>query len=196
MPAHPERVIRLPNLAGPDQLLRFAGDGWPPPARAVGGPRSFPPGRMPAAATGESPCVGQHRFSAPARPQAVPELRTAVVACAGEQPIDALRLADLKVAVSEAVSNAVLHAFREGEPGTVTVTVDVEPDRRELRVVVSDDGLGLTPRPDSPGLGLGLPLISQLAERVDVRTPSGGRGTELCMTFPLTGVAVPAGAGA
>ncbi len=126
-----------------------------------------------------------NRFSAPARPQAVPELRTAVVEYAGEHAVDDPPLGDLKVAVSEAVSNAVLHAFRDGEPGTVTVTVDVEPARNQVRVVVKDDGAGLAPRPDSPGLGLGLPLISTLAEQVDIRTPPEGVGTELCMTFRL-----------
>ncbi len=140
---------------------------------------------MSAVPSGDADRVRTNRFSAPARPQAVPELRTAVVQYAGEHAVDDPPLSDLKVAVSEAVSNAVLHAFRDGEPGTVTVTVDIEPSRNQVRVVVTDDGAGLAPRPDSPGLGLGLPLISTLAEQVDIRTPPEGSGTELCMTFRL-----------
>ena len=45
-------------------------------------------------------------------------------------------------------------------------------------------------RSDSPGLGLGLPLISQTARELDVRTPRGG-GTELLMRFELSGERVP-----
>jgi len=48
---------------------------------------------------------------------------------------------------------------------------------------VIDDGDGLTPRDDSPGPGLGLPLIHRLADRVDHLTPQGGSGTELSMRF-------------
>ncbi len=135
--------------------------------------------------TGDPRLVRSHRFTAPASPQAVPELRTAVVEYAGEQAVSDPPLADLKVAVSEAVSNAVLHAYRDGGTGTVTVTVEIEPARNEVRIVVADDGMGLTPRADSPGLGLGLPLISTLAEQVDIRTPPDGQGTELSMTFRI-----------
>ena len=63
--------------------------------------------------------------------------------------LDAVRLA-----VSEAVSNVVVHGYRDRATGTFTVSIDWGPD--ELRVVVRDDGCGMQPRPDSPGAGLGL----------------------------------------
>jgi anti-sigma regulatory factor (Ser/Thr protein kinase) len=53
----------------------------------------------------------------------------------------------------------------------------------EARVV--DDGSGMMPRNDSPGVGLGLPLIHRLADQVELRTGADGRGTELCMRFFL-----------
>jgi serine/threonine-protein kinase RsbW len=43
-----------------------------------------------------------------------------------------------------------------------------------IRVVVSDRGSGLAPRADSPGAGLGLPLMAQLSDSVDVRNQAGG----------------------
>jgi serine/threonine-protein kinase RsbW/stage II sporulation protein AB (anti-sigma F factor) len=131
------------------------------------------------------------RWSAPASPQAVSVLRTAVVAFAGDQSVLDPPLGDLKLAVSEAITNAVLHAFRSGEPGRVTVTVDVEPAESEVTVVVADDGGGMVPRPDSPGLGLGLPLIGTLADTFEVRTPADGHGTEVAMTFHLPLAASP-----
>ena len=78
----------------------------------------------------------------------------------------------VEVAVSEAVSNAVVHAYRDtGEPGRIAVRAEYAGTR--LTVVVSDRGLGMRPRADSPGLGLGLPLIAQLAAHVDITSENG-----------------------
>jgi hypothetical protein len=60
----------------------------------------------------------------------------------------------------------------------------------EITVIVCDDGRGMRPRADSPGLGLGLPTIGRLAALVDLRVPEGG-GTELSMTFVAPGVRGP-----
>ena len=49
-------------------------------------------------------------------------------------------------------------------------------------IYVLDEGTGLAPRVDSPGLGLGLGLIAQVADSADVRTPETG-GTEVVMRF-------------
>jgi serine/threonine-protein kinase RsbW len=90
---------------------------------------------------------------------------------------------DVRLAVSEAVTNAVVHAYRErAEPGTVVVSVTVN-DGEWIDVRVIDDGGGMAPRDDSPGPGLGLPLIHRLADRVEHRSPSGAPGTELFMRF-------------
>ena len=61
--------------------------------------------------------------------------------------------------------------------------VDVEWDGGDLRVTVRDKGCGMAPRMDSPGAGLGLPLIASLADSFSVAAPPGG-GTEVCMTLP------------
>jgi anti-sigma regulatory factor (Ser/Thr protein kinase) len=118
----------------------------------------------------------------PARPEHVGSARRAAwdaAALAGAQePVrEAVRLA-----VSEAVSNVVVHGYRDAAPGVVTVSV--EWDGGELRVTVRDEGCGMTPRMDSPGAGLGLPLIATLADSFSVTAPPGG-GTEVTMTFPL-----------
>jgi anti-sigma regulatory factor (Ser/Thr protein kinase) len=87
---------------------------------------------------------------------------------------------DIALAVSEAVSNAVIHAFRGRDPGNIDVRAF--PDGRSVVVSVSDDGVGVTPNPDSPGLGLGLALIGSLSEGVELRKE--GHGTTLIMRFP------------
>ena len=88
------------------------------------------------------------------------------------------------LAVSEAASNAIIHGFLEVEtPGKVVITASLlDPER--LRIIVADNGRGMQPRVDSPGLGLGLPLIAELAERVDF-DGDHGMGTRVTMDFRL-----------
>lgn len=99
-------------------------------------------------------------------------------AAAGATPsqVDAVRLA-----ASEAVTNSVLHAYR-GEPGAIYVTAAAVAD--ELRILIADDGCGLEPRPDRPGLGLGLGIISQLSDHFAIVSRACG-GTEVRICFHL-----------
>jgi serine/threonine-protein kinase RsbW len=97
-------------------------------------------------------------------------------------------LDDVRAGVSEAVTNAILHGFRDGRPGTVSVSAGTLADR--FRVTVSDDGVGFGPRTDSPGLGLGLSLLGVFCASFTIGASSSG-GTEVCMEFPL--VHSPAG---
>jgi serine/threonine-protein kinase RsbW len=90
---------------------------------------------------------------------------------------------DVKLAVSEACANVVMHAYAGGEPGELVV--EAEPAGDLLRIVVRDEGHGLKPRPDSPGAGLGLPLIAALTEWVEVRRNEAEHSTELVMTFQV-----------
>ena len=111
--------------------------------------------------------------------------REAVRAFAEDQGADAHALAAVELCVSEAVSNAVLHAYRKlGGRGPV----EVEARRPDgfLYVHVRDQGSGIRRRQDSPGLGLGLPLIRETAEALDVRSEIGS-GTEIAMRFELSG---------
>ena len=90
-------------------------------------------------------------------------------------------LSDIALAVTEAATNAVLHAYRDRvEPGAVIVEAELDGDH--VCLYVRDEGTGLTPRVDSPGLGLGLGLIAQVADSADVRAPESG-GTEVVMRF-------------
>jgi anti-sigma regulatory factor (Ser/Thr protein kinase) len=88
---------------------------------------------------------------------------------------------DVKIAVTEAVGNSVLHAFRDREPGTITL--DARSDRDWLVIRVSDDGSGMVPNIDSPGLGIGISLITRAA--VDVRFDSSKSGTSVRMAFAI-----------
>jgi anti-sigma regulatory factor (Ser/Thr protein kinase) len=90
----------------------------------------------------------------------------------------------IALAVSEAVTNAVIHAYvDEPRPGDVEVVAERHPGDG-LEIHVCDDGRGMMPRSDSPGLGVGLPLVAKLAQRFRVETrPTGG--TTVSMVFPV-----------
>ena len=122
-------------------------------------------------------------WSIPALADEVTGVRHAAVRFARSHGVPDDRLADLRLAISEAVSNAVLHAFRMRElPGTVTVSIEILAERF-AEVVIRDDGVGMSARGDSPGLGLGLSVIDRVADETEWRRPTDGVGFELWMRF-------------
>jgi anti-sigma regulatory factor (Ser/Thr protein kinase) len=151
----------------------------------------------------EAPVV---RLDLPARPEGVGVVRQALVGVADGLALDGAVLADAKMAVTEACTNAVVHAY-EGAHGEGRLGVEMFADERALTVVVRDQGTGIQPRANREGttaLGLGLPLIAALSDAFEVRG-GPGLGTEVRMTFsyerdadpvsenPITGGPGPSG---
>jgi serine/threonine-protein kinase RsbW len=90
------------------------------------------------------------------------------------------------LSVSEAVTNALVHAYRHvAEPAAERIELEARRDAEALIVIVRDFGCGMAPRLDSPGLGLGLPLIAASTSSVQIDTPPGRGCTEISMQFPL-----------
>jgi serine/threonine-protein kinase RsbW len=123
------------------------------------------------------------RWSFEATPRSPGEGRTAIRELAASAGATAEALGSIAVCVSEAMTNVVVHAYRrEDRPGRVELEAEVDGD--SLCVRVRDRGRGLEPRLDSPGLGLGLPLISQMSASCEIISPAHG-GTEIIMRFDL-----------
>jgi anti-sigma regulatory factor (Ser/Thr protein kinase) len=118
----------------------------------------------------------------PARAENIALIRHAFGAFGEVFAMDEELLSDVRLAVTEACSNVVVHAYGEGAPGPLEVLAT--RDGATLTVIVRDEGSGIAPHPDSPGLGLGLPLIASLAESVQLGRDERER-TEVRMTFPL-----------
>ena len=122
------------------------------------------------------------RLTMPARPEGVGVIRQALAGVADALDIDAAILADMKMAVTEAATNVVVHAYDEEEEGVLDVEMLAGEDG--LTIVVRDHGSGMSPaqrKRDAPALGLGLPVIAALSDAFELRAE--GKGTEVRMRF-------------
>ena len=102
----------------------------------------------------------------------------------------------LEMAVSEAVTNAIEHAYPAGQAGPVWLVAIVLPDG-SLEVNVADRGRWQEPGTADDGRGHGLLVIGQLADEMEVRhpprsaaEPPGARGTTVVIRHRLRHPAV------
>src|SRR5207253_8030609 len=79
------------------------------------------------------------RLTIPARAEHITLCRLALTGISRLRPLSEETLADLKLALTEACSNSVRHAYRDGD-GRVEIVYELEPDR--LAIEVTDDGAG------------------------------------------------------
>ncbi len=121
----------------------------------------------------------EFRLSLPAVRGSIPHARHAIVAFAKDcraEPID------IATAVTEAVSNVVQHAYREGLP-TGDVLIEARRDGSDLVVTVADEGVGMKPNLNSEGLGFGSTLIASMALTASYSTSGDGGGVCVTMRF-------------
>lgn len=124
------------------------------------------------------------RLRFPARPEYLLLARLAVGTVARRMALGGKEVADLKLAVTEACSNVVRHAYPDGVEGEIELELVVAEDRLEL--VVEDHGAGITlPVPDvapSERGGMGLPIIRAVVDELEIRPSVEGTGTVVHMT--------------
>jgi anti-sigma regulatory factor (Ser/Thr protein kinase) len=130
-----------------------------------------------------------HNASYPAIPESISPAREALVGLAAAAGAREEQLEAVRLATSEVLTNAVLHAYRDG-PGRIQVTAAAMSE--ELFILIADDGCGLHAPNESPGLGLGLMLVSRVADDFSIGSRSGG-GTELQIRFSLARTRATAG---
>lgn len=122
------------------------------------------------------------RLTIPAKPEYITLGRLALTGLSRLRPVADEELADLKLALTEACSNSVRHAYPEDE-GVVEIVYELYPDRLVIEVV--DDGEGFVPGDDAeelPGLaegGLGIAIIRALADELEIGPRRNGRGSRL-----------------
>jgi serine/threonine-protein kinase RsbW len=124
------------------------------------------------------------RLTIPARAEYITLCRLALTGIARVRDLSDEVLADLKLALTEAASNSVRHAYAgEDDAGVVEISYELRPDR--LVIEVTDAGAGFdpavavgTPEELSEG-GLGIAIIRAIADEVEIGTRPGGRGSRL-----------------
>ena len=122
----------------------------------------------------------------PAKAEYITLCRLALTGLAQLRGIGEDTMADLKLALTEAVSNSVRHAYGEQGDGHVDITYELRPDRLGIRVV--DDGNGFDPD-ETPALegeelsegGLGIAIIRTIADEFEIDSKLGSRGS--CLRF-------------
>jgi len=123
------------------------------------------------------------RLTIPARAEYIALGRLALTGLARSRPLTDETLSDLKIALSEACSNSVRHAYRDGIDGTVEIHYELWPDR--IAIEVTDDGNGFEPGEleDAGGEltegGLGIAIIRALSDEFEVARGDGGAGVRL-----------------
>src|SRR3954470_14128247 len=120
------------------------------------------------------------RLTLPARPENVAVVRHVLGAFGEALQLPDPVIEDMRLAVTEACTNVVRHAYAGGEPGPVEILI--RPEGATLQVVVSDQGRGLGPSHDTSGPGLGLPLIAALAHSLEIEQAPGS-GSRPRMSF-------------
>jgi anti-sigma regulatory factor (Ser/Thr protein kinase) len=122
----------------------------------------------------------QLQLSVPARAEYLAVVRQALAGVADALEVDLAILNDIKVAVNEACTNVVVHAYPDGD-GTLEVGVQSQPE--EVAIIVRDSGVGVQRRSEA-GAGVGFMLISSLSDRFEIRGGSDS-GIEVRMAFRI-----------
>jgi serine/threonine-protein kinase RsbW len=119
------------------------------------------------------------RLTIPAKAEYITLGRLALTAIAGVRPVSDEALHDLKLALTEACTNSVKHAYGEDGVGSVDIVYELLADR--LAVEVGDAGSGFDPNADPPGVddaleegGLGIEIIRALTDEVEIGEREGG----------------------
>jgi serine/threonine-protein kinase RsbW len=124
------------------------------------------------------------RLSLPARARNVAVVRRALEAVAEELALPRRLVEDMRLAVTEACTNVVRHAYTGDEADDQSaLRVELRPQPRGMLVVVEDRGRGVSPSPDGGGPGLGLPLIAALTEDLEITHGPGQKGSRVAMSF-------------
>jgi serine/threonine-protein kinase RsbW len=122
------------------------------------------------------------RLTIPAKAEYITLGRLALTGLSRLRPLGEETLADLKLALTEACSNSVRHAYGDGQ-GAVEIVYELHDDRLAIEVV--DDGAGFgeahagEPGDDLVEGGLGIAIIRAIADEFELGPRNGGRGSRL-----------------
>jgi serine/threonine-protein kinase RsbW len=130
------------------------------------------------------------RLTIPARAEYITLCRLALTGIGRVRALSDELLADLKLALTEATSNAVRHAYGGHDVGSVEIAYELLPDR--LVIEVTDEGEGFDPSEadgrsgDLSEGGLGIAIIRAIADEVEIGARPNGKGSRLMFAKGLS----------
>src|SRR2546428_9872688 len=123
------------------------------------------------------------RLTIPARPEYITLCRLALTGIGRLRALSDELVADLKLALTEAASNSVRHAYGDEDVGVVEISYELLPDRLVIEVTDEGEGFDLADSRDGPPElsegGLGIAIIRAIADQVEIGIQPGGRGSRL-----------------
>lgn len=128
--------------------------------------------------------AGEHaiRLTIPAKAEYITLGRLALTGLSRLRELSHETLADLKLALTEACSNSVRHAYPNGG-GVVEIVYDLQPDRMVIEVADNGGGFDFSERePGDPELsegGLGIAIIESIADELEIGPRENGQGSRL-----------------
>jgi serine/threonine-protein kinase RsbW len=130
-------------------------------------------------------------LSLPAEERLVPAARSAIATFLRAAGVGADTVDDVVLALDEACSNVLQHAFPSGFPGSYELRADFRPE--EVVIEVADEGVGFDAmdwRSSAPGdvAGRGLDIMRRVMTSVEVESPRQGGGTRLRLCKRLAAV--------
>ncbi|WP_281690024.1 SpoIIE family protein phosphatase [Pseudonocardia thermophila] len=123
------------------------------------------------------------RTTVPALPGSLAEIRRLIDSWSTTAGLPTHQVTDLQLAIGEAVTNAIEHAYHDAEPGRIELELARERSRG-VRAVVRDHGHWRVPAPGVRPGGLGLVVVRRIAEEVTVHP--GESGTTVSFLVPAT----------
>jgi len=137
----------------------------------------------------DRPTSGAVRLTIPARAEFIALGRLALTGLCRTRDLSNEIVGDLKLALTEACSNVVRHAYEEGGGGELEILYDLAADH--IAIEVADAGTGFVP-PESGGAademgegGLGIAIIRALSDEFEVeRRPTGGARLRFVKLLP------------
>ena len=127
----------------------------------------------------------------PAKAEYITLCRLALSGLAQLRDIGEDTMADLKLALTEAVSNSVRHGYGDKGDGHVDITYELHTDRLGIQVVDDGDGFDPDEAPSFDGKelsegGLGISIIRTIADEFEIDSKPGARGSRLRFVKLLT----------
>jgi len=138
----------------------------------------------------DSHTPGVVALTIPAKPEYIALARLALSGLAQVRPLEPETLADLKLALTEACSNSVRHAYREGRAGNVDVRYELDGSRLAVEVVDEGSGFDVSSANSDGGLGgldeggLGLAIIRALTDELAIDSHERGSRLRFAKNLP------------